>query len=293
MSDQENKVDAKDAREASMSRVTTHDSLLASIATAQPASEAASTKKEESQESKEGTPKVKQSAQERIAELANKRRDAEKKADETRRENDELRARIKALETAAPAVQQEDKPKRINFASEDDYIEALTDWKAQKAVINREQQQQQARFASEEAESSAKYMKTVDEAKSRYDDFSDIVGAARIAIPQHIAMAIKDSEIGGDLTYYLAKHQDEVKKLLEMNPVKAVKYIDRLERDLLADEKSDVVEQVKPEAKKRAPEPITPVKGTSVSSDSSAKNFDEYRSRRMNEMNESRKKRAH
>lgn len=286
MSDQENKqVDSTDAREASKSRVVTQDTLLNQIASAQPAPEAASEKKEETQNDKEAKPKVKQTAQERITELANKRRDAEKKADEAQHENNELRARIKALEAVAPAMQQEDRPKRIHFANEDEYIESLTDWKAKKAVVEGEQQKQQARIAAEEEERNHRYMSTVEGAKTRYDDFEKIVGAARVAIPPYVAFAIKESEIGGDLTYYLAKHQDEVKKLIDMNPVKAVKYLDRLERDLLTDDDAvEPVETVKPEAKKKAPEPITPVRGMSALPSAPAKDFEEYRARRKAQM---------
>jgi hypothetical protein len=284
MSDQENRVDSNDAREASKSRVVTQDTLFNQIATAQPASEAASEKKEETQDEREEKPKVKQSPQDRIQELANKRREAEKKADDARRENEELRARIKALEAAVPNLQQDEKPKRINFANEEEYIEALTDWKAQKAVIEGEQKKQQARFEAEEQERDSNYMDSVENAKARYDDFEKVVSAARIAIPPHIALAIKESEIGGDLTYYLAKHQDEIKRLIDMRPIKAVKYLDRLERDLLSDAEDQAADLVKPEAKKKAPEPITPVKGTSVLPSSPAKSFDEYKARRKAQM---------
>jgi hypothetical protein len=288
MSDQkQEKVDSNDARQASMSRVVTQDTLFNQIASAQPASEAVSEeKKEEAQEVKEDKPKEKQSRQERMQFLANKRREAENREKEAKRENDELRARIKALEAVAPPIQEEDRPKRINFASEDDYIEALTDWKAKKAVVEGEQQKQQARLAAEEAERNERYISTVESAKTRYDDFEKVVGSARIAIPPYVALAIKESEIGGDLTYYLAKHQDEVKKLIDLNPVKAVKYLDRLERDLLADEEDaeQIVETVKPEAKKKAPEPISPVKGMSALPSSPAKDFEEYRARRKAQM---------
>lgn len=282
MDDQQtNPVDSTDARKASMSRVVTQDDVLSSLVSAEPAIEAASEEEPEvKQEEKNDKPKVKHSAQERISELANKRRAAEKEAENARRENSELRARIRALETSATPVTQDDKPTRSQFMTEDQYIESLTDWKAKKAIIEREQQQQQARMNAEMQEIDASYTKTIESAKSRYDDFVEVVSAATTEIPSFIVMALKESEIGGDLTYYLSKHSDECKKLVSMRPVQALKYLDRLERDLLEPDVEEVVEKAKPVAKKKAPEPISPVRGSSPLPAGNSQSFEEYRARR-------------
>lgn len=285
MSDQQNKVDSNEAREASKSRVTTLDSQLASL-NAQPATEAVAEEAPEvSDANKETTdkPKVKLSpAQQRIMELATKRREAEKVADDVRRENDELRSRIKALETLAPSKQSE-RPGRLNFTDEDQYLEALTDWK----IAQREKEQQQARLDIEAQEIETRYYKTVDEAKSRYPDFMDVVGGANIAIPDFFVAAVKESEIGGDLLYYLSKHVDEAKKIKAMRPIQAIKYLDRLERDLLGldqeVEEKPVAEKTKPEVKRKAPEPISPVQGTKAFQSSGGSSFEEYKARRKAE----------
>lgn len=282
-------VDSNEAREASKSRVTTQDTILASLAAAEPASEATTegkTSEVKQEKSEDDKLKVKQAKQDRIQELANKRREAVIEAENAKRENEELRARIKALETSAPAVQPSDRPSRLNFSTEEQYLEALTDWKTDKRIAEREKQQREARLAAEVQEVEAHYMKTVANAKERYSDFNEVVSkAAHIAVQDSVVAAIKDSDIGGDITYYLAKHSDEAKKLLAMTPVKAVKYIDRLERDLLGLDDDDVVpEKAKPEAKRKAPEPITPVRGTSVIPNTPAKDYEEYRARRKAEM---------
>jgi hypothetical protein len=285
MDDQTSKVDSTDARQASMSRVVTQDEILANLVAEKPALEAAPEKESEvEQESKEEKPKVKQTAQERIIELANKRRDAEKLVENTKRENDELKARLKALEATAPVVQQDDRPNRSQYLNEDQYIEALTDWKVTKAVVEQEQRKQQARLAAEMQEIDVRYTKSVDSAKSKYDDFVDVVSAATTDVPPFLEMALKESDIGGELVYYLSKHEDEAKKLIAMRPVQAVKYLDRLERDLLEPAEGDIaVAAVKPKVQKKAPEPITPIRGQAAVEPGQAKDFAEYRARRKAE----------
>lgn len=287
MDDQQIKVDSTDARQASMSRVVTQDDVLASLVdTAEPALEATTEESSEvdKQESKDDKPKGKQSAQERIIELANKRREAEKLAENAQRENSELKARLKALEAKAPEIQQDDRPIRGRFIDEDEYIEALTDWKVTKAVVAQEQRKQQARQQAELQIIDESYTKTVESAKAKYDDFVEVVGAANFNVPDFIVMALKESQLGGDLTYYLSKHRDEADKLLSMRPVQALKYLDRLERDLLADDdEKPVAEIVKPKVQKKAPEPISPVRGQAAVDPGQAKDFSEYKARRLAE----------
>ncbi len=280
MSDPKPQVEiTQEAREASMSRVVTQDQVLANLVAAEPAPEAPSEVLEDKQEP-ETKPKVKQSAQERIIELAKKRKEAEKAANETKRENEDLRARIAALEANAPTIKQLDKPKRDHFVNEEDFIEAIADWK----IAERETQQQQARLAIEFQDIEERFTQTVEAAKDRYSDYADVVGKSKIKVPDFLIMALKESPIGGDLAYYLAKHPDEAAKVIGLRPVQALKYLNRLEDDILApedsqSEKLSEVASVKPAEKRRAPEPISPVKGLAVTP-GTARSFEEYRAQR-------------
>src|SRR5574337_661433 len=103
------KVDSSAAREAAMSRVQTQDTVLASLAA--PAS-------------KEGDQKaVKKTAQERIVELAHKRKEAEAKAEASELRARELEAQLQALKATAQPMEVAAKPARSQFASDDEYIE--------------------------------------------------------------------------------------------------------------------------------------------------------------------------
>ena len=299
MDEQQNNVETVDAREASKSRVVTQETLMASLQTAQAASAPTETDSEKASaesvkvtDSEEQTNqvKVKKSPQERIQELANLRRDSERKATDALKENEELRARIKALETVAPAIQVEAKPERHEFNSESEYIESYTDWKAKKVIAAREAEVQQAKVQATHDEIQRLYNMTAEVAKLKYDDFDSVVSNTRIAVPDVIMAAIIDSPVGGELTYYLAKNENELKKLvdtvmLERRPTQAIRKLAQLERELMAtDDGPDEAEDKKPIQKKRPPEPISPVHGLNVISPSNPVDFDSYRAKRKAEM---------
>jgi hypothetical protein len=279
MSDQQNTVESVDARKAFMAGIISPANAQETTP-AEPATEAPEAKAAEKVEEK-GEGKTKKTPQERIVELAHQRKEAVQREQDAKRENEELRSRLKALEASVKPIEVPTEPKRYDFASEEAYINALTDFKVDKRIAEREESQRQAKQAAEMQEIDTAYLRTVKAATARYPDFRELVSEARDVIPPFMVMAIKESEVGGDLTYYLAKFPDETKKLLGMRPVQALKYLTQLERELIEPEEEISAEKVKPSTKK-APEPITPVRGTNLADMSSpAKNFEEYKARRI------------
>lgn len=275
--------DNADARQASTTRVVTHESLLASLTTANPAPQDAPNEVPEDKPEGDEKPKAKKGVQERITELAHKRREAEAEAEAAKQYAKELEARLSALENARNTpIEASDKPQRSQFVNEDDYLEALTDWKAEQAVANRERQQREAQLKAEAEAIDNAFITRVKKAAEEIEDFEEVVGSANVNIPDFLVMAIKESESGPLLTYYLAKHQDEARRIAAMRPIQAIKALDRIERELVSDEPASEPEVSKPKPK-RAPEPITPVKGTTTPNPGPAKSFKEYQERRKAE----------
>lgn len=263
-----------EAREASQSRVTTQETILANLATEQAASAPSGEKPEPG--SKEEQPKPKHSPQERIREAIERRNKAEQEADQAKREAAELRARLDAMATQAPA-QEAEKPDRTKFASDEEYIEALADWKAKQAIIQREREQADARAKAEADEIVRTWNKRQEQAMKDIPDYEEVVGAADIQIAAHVHQAIVESELGPHLAYYLALNQDEVKRLNAMKPIAAVRHLLRLEDELREEEPAKV--DPKP-PKSKAPEPISPVRDAPASSPGAANSFEEYKRRR-------------
>ena len=279
------KVDTPDARQASMSRVVTQDTLLASLAA--PASEVTDvvpkepTADDKQKDGEEQKP-AKKSPQERIVELAHKRREAEAKAEEAEQRAKLLELKLKALEAQAAPIEATARPRRESYASDDDYTDALGDWKADQAIARREQQQAQARQQAEFNELVESWNKRQQTVIDSIPDYAEVLAKSDLQIKDHVHALLLDSEAGPQIAYFLALNPDEAKKLNGMKPLAALKHIASLEKDLAdADD-----EPAKPKAtelpkKSKAPEPINPVKSTGSSNPGPAQSFEEYKRRRL------------
>lgn len=279
-----------DAREASKSRVQTQDSVLANLAAQKAASEPVKVEKTDTETNKdEGNQKPKKTPNERFQELANKRREAEAEADAAKREAAELRAKVQALEAGAKPMEAAVKPLRSQYASDDDYIEALTDWKTRETLAKREQEQAQARADAEQAEVADQWSKRQEKVMKTLPDYAEVIGKSEVGIPAHVHQAILESDQGPQIAYFLALHPDEAKRIAQMKPLAAVKRIASLERDLSDIDAEDdkpakesAKETPKPQ-KSKAPEPIETIKSASASSGASSSDYEEYKRRRQAE----------
>ena len=134
-------------------------------------------------------------AEEFAAEQYNTRRLAEQRAEQLERELNRMRAQIKGGEQAEqPAQEQNTRPKREAFKTEEDYHDAVVDWRVEqriqedrrKAETEREQQEQQTRKQI--------VGQRLDSAREVVPDFDQIVGAADHHVPEHVGSYMLDSQ---------------------------------------------------------------------------------------------------
>lgn len=258
---------------------------LAAPASEEPEKEESKDEPKAEDKPKEGEQKPKKSPQERIVELAHKRREAEAEAADAKRERDLLRSKLQALEAQAAPIETTARPQRASYANDDDYTDALADWKADQAIARRETQQAQARQQAEQAELAQQWDKRQKQAIEAISDYADVVGASEVQVPPYVHQALLESEQGPQIAYFLALNPDEAKRIAGMKPLAAIKHIAALERDLAeVDEDAPKAATKAPDLpkKSKAPEPINPVKGASPSNAAgTASSFDEYKRRRL------------
>lgn len=162
-----------------------------------------------------------------------------------------------------------DKPK---YATYEDFVEDLADWKAEQRIAAQQREQQQQAQQRE-------FKARVDEAKSRYgaEKFEEILAPAVNAIigDQSVSGVVKtmlnESEVLPDLMYTIGSDPKELASFLEMaksNPGKALRYI-ALTESLIRDEldgnkeSKEVIPPVKPQT--QAPKPPSEVGGRAAS----------------------------
>lgn len=124
------------------------------------------------------------------------------------------------------------KPVRYNFANEDEFIEALTDWKTEQKFRQRETQ------SRKEAED-LRQQQIVDTAKQRLskaaeliDDFAEVTSRADVMIPPDVVAYMQESDMFAELGYYFAKNPADAVSLSKLNPRQQLVKVGQIEAKL-------------------------------------------------------------
>lgn len=152
--------------------------------------------------------------------------------------------RIIPQQQEQPAQPNDGRPTRAQFGDDDDYVEAMADWKlAQREKAYRQQAAQaQARNISNRTE-------------NIYAEAEKLPGFSRDAfdelpLTQAIAAAIVDSDVSAKLMAYMAANPDEVAEISRLPPARQAAAIGKLEVKVASAPKVS-----------KAPEPIKPISG--------------------------------
>lgn len=168
----------------------------------------------------------------------------------------EERQQSQAKATAVPGAQP---PKRDDFDSFEEYLEARSDWRTDQKFAERMAQQNEVSLRKAEEvsaqEQSRRFYAQMDKARESIADFDEVMDAASEApVTQTMRAAIMESEVGALLTYHLAKNPAEAQRISRLSPVAQFKAIGAIEATL----------QRKPEPQvSKAPAPIKPLSGGS------------------------------
>lgn len=183
----------------------------------------------EGQGAKEDTPEKKVFTQEEVDKIVQKRldREARKKEREERQASEPLNI--------------ESKLNSDDFDTTEAYIDALAKEKAE-AIIKKRQNDEVVNKIEDA------WQDQVTEAKAKYEDFVQVAFSPAIPITQAMGDAIKESDIGAELAYYLGKNPKEAKIIAELSPVRQIKALVALE--------ARVAEKLKEPPGSKAPAPI-------------------------------------
>lgn len=164
---------------------------------------------------------------------------------------------LKGAQSQSTAPQQQvgqftGKPTREMFENDDQYFEALSDFKVEQRLQERETAQEQRKLVEN-------YNTRAQEFSKERPDFFDIINdAADLIIAPETAYIIQKSEIGPKLALHLAENPDVADKLNRLDATSRVYELGKIEAKLAPTQPI-----VKAEVKRvsSAPAPLTPVKG--------------------------------
>lgn len=252
-----------------MEQATTEDVQVTQAQESQPAPGAEGTQSQEAQTTDQ-TP-ASEVAQEKGEEQHKSRQ--WRRLDRWRTRAIEAEARLKAYqefgarETRQEVKQEDNEPKREQFNSYEEFIEARAAYKAEKVAEEKarkiidesRKKSEQERTQSEQAEVNAKFDAHYQKAADEIEDFEDVMSdqesvasLGRVFGPSKHLMTqaiIEAGDKGPLILYHLAKNPAEVERIAKLSPAKQVAAIVALE------------EKVAKPAKQpsKAPEPIRPV----------------------------------
>ncbi len=183
--------------------------------------------------------------------------------------NYEKDARIATLEqelaaTAPPPVPDEtptvpQRPRTEDFTSTEDYIEAVSTWKAEEIVSERlaardtkarEDQTQRQQTTAQDA-----WTEQITATRARHADYDEVVGACAEPTSTEFGNILTQLDRGSELLYALAKLPGETTRINALSPIRIVQELTKLETTLPAVQAEDDLEVV----------PAVPVEATPIS----------------------------
>lgn len=162
--------------------------------------------------------------------------------------------------------QSSDKPNIENFDSFDQYNEALTDWKVEQKLEERDQkklQEEETKKAKEQESSVLSAWEQKEESLGdKYEEYEELVAQHQnTKFRQELIQATFESDLGPQIRHYLLKNPDELAKInkspAELSSYAIFKKVAELESKLSIPPVNKV---------SKSSEPITPVRGSAKTS---------------------------
>ena len=235
----------------------------------QPAEE---TKETKATEEKKQNPKL----EKRFSELTKQREEARKEAQREREQREAIENRLKELEgkvNPQPVEQVNAKPSPSQFNDAFEYAEALAEWSAEQAILNREKAETERKVQEERSKVIKSWNERLETVKADLPDYDEMIASASdITVSDEIRDAMLESEQGPRILYHLAENPELAEKLNSMSKVSALREIGKLEARFEAKETPKETPKTEAEtkpsvAKSKAPAPISPIKTSSAVAD--------------------------
>ncbi len=226
-------------------------------------------------ERQERSEKRARGVEKRLAELTADKYDARSRADAAERRAQEAERRLQEREAAQPKPQNNGAPSRDDFTDYEKYLEAKTEWiadrKADARIAEREQKFVEQQRVTRSNEAAAALQREVQQKLAAYEkdhpDMRDVISSHDETVPEYAAFAVMRHKDTAPLMEFLGRNPEFVVSLQKM---------DQVEQGLAIGELAATLRKQPPQVSK-APAPGVPVgpRG-STNKDVRAMTADEY-----------------
>lgn len=204
------------------------------------------------EEDDEEPEKVPTWATKRFNKLTRQKYEALTEAEKAKKEADYWKSLAQGKDQPQPA---KGKPDFNDFDSNEEYLEALADWKIEtkNEQLTQKQREQQAELEkhNKALEFETKRNQTISLGKEKYNDFEHVVFSLPPEVMnESVAETLFNTDMPEDIAYHLGKNPEEAAKLAQLPPLKRAVEFGKIETRLKAQMKKKTT---------NAPPPIKPV----------------------------------
>jgi len=241
--------------------------------------------------------------QKRIAKLSTKVTAAQAEAEYWRQRALATKPEPGSGNGAEPSGADKPKPRPEDFEDKTtaEYLEALTDWKADQKLREYESRQQAKQRETAEQEqqrtSAEKFASTIQAGREAFEDFDEAIESLSnpaIPITKELVEALITSENGAALMYHLATHQEDIARIAKLPAMAAARELGKLEARIAGEKPAAEAEEEAPPKPiaKAPPPPPTPIKRAARVDDGELRDDlppEEWRSRFLKRMEKARR----
>jgi len=155
-------------------------------------------------------------AEEFAADQYNQRLLAEKRAEQHEREANRLKAQLNGNTPNAVKDEDDGKPDRAKFETDEAYQDAVIDWRVDQRLKAQEAEQQKKAQEDRQRETLTAAQNRIQAAMEVVPDYAEVLGAADQVVPPHIAAYMQRSPLIAELGYYFAKNPAELERLADL-----------------------------------------------------------------------------
>lgn len=200
----------------------------------------------------------------RFSDITKQREQARQEAERERTRASELEARLKELESQLQPKQVDDgKPRPEQYSDAFEYNEALTEYKINQRMEQKEREAEQARLQEQKLIQAKTFAEREQAVRAELPDYDDMIASSDVMISDQVKDAILESDIGPKIIYHLAENPEIAEKINKMSLVNALKEVGKIEARLEKAPESKA--EVKAVEVSKAPRPISPLKSMSAS----------------------------
>jgi hypothetical protein len=167
------------------------------------------------------------------------------------------------LQPQQQPVQESDEPARDQYADDAGYLKAWMEWSKLGITKQVRQEFYQQQQETQQTQAKEAWDKKLAVTREKYPDYDEVLEEALdIKIPENLypalTTALQESDLGGDIWYYLSSNPDEARRVMQMSPTRVALEIGRLESILESE-----LKQTKKVLVSKAPSPVASPKASS------------------------------